>query len=181
MLQRSDEWHKARLGKFTASQIYNLMGVRGLGQMGETYISDVVSEVLTGKDTELPNLYALEWGEQHEPIAKMYYEGATGRTIEEVAFIENPKYKNCGASPDGIVLTDKFGLEIKCPQNQTNHTKHLNLRNQAELKKQMPKYYWQIMFCMLMSNYNKWQFISFHPHFTEHKDLRMFVMNVNKD
>ena len=46
MEQRSEEWHKARKGRFTASHIHKLMGARGLGQTGESYILEVVTQSL---------------------------------------------------------------------------------------------------------------------------------------
>ena len=35
--QRSNEWYNKRLGRFTGSQIHELMGVKGLGLTGEGY------------------------------------------------------------------------------------------------------------------------------------------------
>ena len=35
--QRSSEWFKERWGKFTASSIHKLLGIRGLGETGKTY------------------------------------------------------------------------------------------------------------------------------------------------
>jgi len=48
MEQRTAEWHNARLGKFTASEIHKLMGVKGLGETGKTYAFEKAIEQLYG-------------------------------------------------------------------------------------------------------------------------------------
>ena len=45
--QGSAEWHSLRLGLITGSQVHRLMGVKGLGQTGLTYIDEIISEILT--------------------------------------------------------------------------------------------------------------------------------------
>ena len=53
MLQRSEDWFEARKGRFTASDIHKLLGVRGLGQTGESYIFEkAVEEVFGLEDKE---------------------------------------------------------------------------------------------------------------------------------
>ena len=47
MEQRSDEWYEIRRGKFTASNIHKLMGVKGFGKTGLTYIDEVVADMLS--------------------------------------------------------------------------------------------------------------------------------------
>lgn len=52
MLQRSEDWFEARKGRFTASDIHKLLGVRGLGQTGESYIFEKAVEEVFGLDEE---------------------------------------------------------------------------------------------------------------------------------
>ena len=52
MEQRSDEWYEIRRGKFTASEIHKLMGVKGLGKTGLTYIDDVVADMLSDESDD---------------------------------------------------------------------------------------------------------------------------------
>ena len=47
MEQRSDEWYEIRRGKFTASEIHKLIGVKGLGKTEITYIDEVVADALS--------------------------------------------------------------------------------------------------------------------------------------
>ena len=44
--QGTDEWLSIRKGKFTASEIHKLMGQRGFGDTGMTYILEKVTEEL---------------------------------------------------------------------------------------------------------------------------------------
>jgi uroporphyrinogen-III synthase len=46
------------------------------------------------------------------------------------------------------------------------------------LKKHKKEYYWQIMFSMYLSGFEKWIFISYHPDFLQFKDLRLFSIPV---
>ena len=175
--QGSQEWFDLKNSKFSSSEIESLCKPKGLGVGGLTYIDKKVAEYLTNKHTEI-KVFAMEWGKYHEPIAKLFYENASDVKIQDVAFVENPLYPNCGVSPDGIIFKDRVGFEIKCPETGANHVKHLSIKNQTDLKKINPKYYWQIMFCMLITGFEKWKFISFHPHFILHKDLKMYEVDI---
>ena len=63
MEQRSEEWYEIRRGKFTASNIHKLMGVKGLGKTGLTYIDEVVADMLSdeSEDERFENK-AMRWG-----------------------------------------------------------------------------------------------------------------------
>jgi len=176
--QKSEAWFNLRLGKFTGSEIWKLMGARGLGKQGNTYIHDKFSEILTGKVYNIPDNKYFEHGRYYEPIAKKSYEEAANILFEDIGFIEHPDFENCGASPDGINFEIKTGIEIKCPETQSMHSKHILIENQNDLKKLKPDNYWQIMFLMLICGFEKWKFISYHPDFTKKKDLRLFAIDV---
>ena len=117
--QRSDEWKLNRLGKFTASEIYKLMGVKGLGETGKTYAIEKAIEELYGREEDGFVSKDMERGVHLEPLAFAKF-----HEIMSFKFIES---KNCGffvfgksagASPDGLVGEDAI-LEIKCPRNST--------------------------------------------------------------
>lgn len=117
MLQRSDEWFEARKGRFTASPISKLLGVRGLGKTGEDYIFEKAIEIVYGLDEE-DNLttFDMKRGIELEPLAFRKF-----KDIKELDFIEVqettffPLGNDYGASPDGLVGNDAI-LEIKCPR-----------------------------------------------------------------
>jgi hypothetical protein len=186
MEQRSEEWYNQKLGKFSASDIVRLCGAKGLGQTGLSYIYEKGSEILTGINKDIGDFKSLEWGRMHEPIASEYYEAIhgfeCGELLKEVGFIEYSKYSGC--SPDRIYIGNSKGIEIKCPITTEAHYKHLLIKNQKELKllksgSQTGKYYWQIQKCMLVLDFEVWDFVSFHPHFTGKN--RMKILEVERD
>jgi len=50
--QRSKEWFDQRAGRFTASRISELLGVKGLGLTGEGYAFEMAIEMAVGRDEE---------------------------------------------------------------------------------------------------------------------------------
>ncbi len=117
MLQRSNDWFEARKGRFTASNIHKLLGVRGLGQTGESYIFEKATEEVFGLDEE-DNFtsYDMQRGVELEPLAFRKF-----KEIKELDFYDVKETtffsygKHAGASPDGLV-NDNAILEIKCPR-----------------------------------------------------------------
>lgn len=117
MLQRSEEWFNARKGRFTASRISELMGVKGLGLTGESYCFDLAVEDIFGIDeSEQFTSFDMQRGVMLEPLAFEKF-----KSIKELDFIEVteatffPIGEIAGASPDGLVGNDAI-LEIKCPR-----------------------------------------------------------------
>jgi len=124
MLQRSNDWFDARKGRFTASEIHKLLGVRGLGQTGESYIFEKAVESVFGLDED-NNFTSIDMqrGVTLEPLAFRKF-----KEIKEFEFLEVqettffPYGLDAGASPDGLVGSNAI-LEIKCPRP----TKFFNL------------------------------------------------------
>lgn len=117
--QRSLEWNEQRMGKFTASEIHKLMGVRGLGETGKSYAIDKAIEELYGEVEENFVSYDMERGTELEPLAFAKF-----KELKALEFLEVESCgffnlaKTAGASPDGLVSDDAV-LEIKCPKNST--------------------------------------------------------------
>jgi len=176
--QKSQEWHEIRLGKFTASGISPLCAAKGIGAGGLTYINKKVAEALTGSFERVKETDAMRHGIYYEPLVRAAYSEITGIAFQEVGFVENVKYNNCGCSPDGVNFELKQGIEIKCPDSDHIHVEHLQIKNQEQLKKVCPEYYWQIMTCMMVTELPQWKFISFSPYFLRNKDLRLWVIDV---
>jgi hypothetical protein len=68
-VQRTLEWHQQRLGKFTASEIYKLMGIKALGLTGQSYAFDKAVEELFGEVEDNFVSYDMERGIELEPLA----------------------------------------------------------------------------------------------------------------
>jgi len=117
--QRTPEWHKMRLGKFSASEIHKLLGIKGLGETGKSYCFKKAIEVVFGEDpSERIETFDMKRGIETEPIAFAKF-----KELKEMDFIEVqettffPYNDNAGASPDGLVGKDAV-LEIKCPRSE---------------------------------------------------------------
>lgn len=146
--QRSENWYNERLGRFTASEIHKLLGVKGLGLTGETYCFEKACEIVFGIDEEENFISSdMQRGINLEPIAFRKFQ-----ELKELEFLEVkesyffPFGESAGASPDGLV--DKNGvLEIKCPRSK----KFFRLVAEGE-KAIDSEYYYQMQMQMLCSN-----------------------------
>jgi len=178
--QRSEAWYKLKVGVFSASEAHKLIWASKITEGAMTYIETKVSELYVG-DLQQVDSKAMEWGRLYEPVAKEFYQKAKGVKISEVAFIINDKYENCGVSPDGVNEFIKKGFEIKCPANPVNHLKLIKCNCASDLKKTKKEYYWQIVKSLLVSEFDTWDFISFHPDFLKVNDLRMWTFEITKE
>lgn len=117
--QRSLDWHAQRLGKFTASEIHKLMGIKALGETGKTYAFEKAVESVFGEVEETYISYDMQVGIDTEPLAFAKF-----KELKSLQFIdvESCGFFNlggsAGASPDGLVGKDAV-LEIKCPKAST--------------------------------------------------------------
>jgi putative phage-type endonuclease len=158
-LQRTEEWHMARCGKFTGSRFVDVMARnKKTGEPLKAYhdlIMDVVVERMTGQPNEGPTGYALQWGTDVEPSAREAYELETGNSVYESGFIQHPTYPFAGCSPDGLIDPDG-GLEMKCPKNSRVHLERFQDGLPDEYKP-------QVQGCMWVTGRAWWDFVSFDP------------------
>lgn len=154
ILQRSDEWHEQRKGKFTASEIYKLMGIKALGETGKGYAFDKAVEELFGETEETFISYDMQRGIELEPLAFTKFQ-----ELKEPEFLQVETCgffnfgESAGASPDGLVGEDAI-LEIKCPKPST----FFKLVATNEIKDQ---YLYQMQLQMMATNRNKAYFFNY--------------------
>jgi hypothetical protein len=177
------EWQSARLGKFTASEIHKLMGERGgiKTATAQSYILEKVAEQMTGRTISSVGSVATDWGHEHEPDAREYYEIAFKCEVEKQDPIPAWFTDHAGCTPDGIVTPINHmskGVEIKCPYNSANHLKHMQIKDNMSFKAIAKEYYWQVQMCMLITKLSKWDFVSYDPRFTG--KLRMYVCEIKQ-
>lgn len=157
MEQRSIEWHESRNGKFTASEIHKLMGVRGLGETGKSYAIDKAIEQLFGEMEENFISNDMQRGIDLEPLAFAKFSEIMDLDfilVNTCGFIEI--CENSGASPDGIVGENDI-LEIKCPKSGT----FFKLIADEEINKQ---YFYQMQMQMLATGGQKAYFFNYMVH-----------------
>lgn len=151
--QRSDEWYKVRLGKFTGSDFHTFMGN---SETKKRLLLEKTAEKITGKSEQRElNNPDIQRGIELEDIARTQYELETGLNVVEVGFIEEDEFTGC--SPDGLVGDDGI-IEIKCPKSSV-FLKHI-LEDSIE-----PVYQTQIQFNLMVSQ-RKWcDFIRYNENF----------------
>lgn len=172
MEQRSDEWFKARLGKVTASKLSDVMATTKSGESAyrRTYRHQLVTERLTGKQTEIYINQAMQHGMDTEDEARDFYVFKHA-DVKEVGFVDHPTIDMAGASPDGLVGDDGL-IEIKCRQPQ-NHTETL-------ISHQIPSRYKLQMYWQMACTGRKWcDYVSYCPSFPE--SLKMVVIRLQWD
>jgi putative phage-type endonuclease len=153
-VQRTLDWHNARLGKFTASEIYKLMGIKALGLTGQSYAFDKAVEELFGEVESNFVSYDMERGIELEPLAFAKF-----KELKSFDFIDVTECgffdlgNNAGASPDGLVGEDAI-LEIKCPKANTFFK--LVATNEID-----DKYLYQMQMQMMATNRNKAHFFNY--------------------
>ena len=114
--QLSEQWFAIRNGKFTASKIDSLLGIKGLGKTGETYCFEKAVELIEGEQEEQFTSFDMQRGIEHEPYAYNKFSEIMSLEFKLVSKAEFVLYgENAGASPDGLV-SDNSVLEIKCPK-----------------------------------------------------------------
>ena len=119
--QRTDEWHEARLGRITASRIYDVVAKTAKGaytSKRDDYAFQLAAERLTGLPTRTFTNEAMLHGVETEPLALEFYSEYYGYTVTQAPFIIHRQIAFAGASPDGIV-NDSWLVEIKAPQTNT--------------------------------------------------------------
>jgi exodeoxyribonuclease (lambda-induced) len=154
ILQRSDEWHEQRKGKFTASEIYKLMGIKALGETGKGYAFDKAIEELYGETEETFVSYDMQRGIELEPLAFSKFQELKDPEFLQVETCGFFNFgEDAGSSPDGLVGEDAI-LEIKCPKPST----FFKLVATNEIKDQ---YLYQMQLQMMATNRNKAHFFNY--------------------
>lgn len=173
IIQGSDEWFSARLGKVTASRIADIMAKTktGWGATRKNYEAQLIAERLTGQREETFKSAAMERGNEVEAEARTAYEFFYDAVVSEVGFVDHPNIEMSGASPDGLIRSDGL-VEIKCPNTATHLTTLLGGSIKGSYIKQMQ---WQ----MACTDAQWCDFVSYDPRMPEH--LQMFVQRVHRD
>jgi len=175
LIQGSEEFFKARLGKITASKLSDLMRKTKYGE--STYKTrlrmELAIERLTGKSASDNFMNrAMQHGVEQEPHARKLFEAITGKDVALCGSFDHPEIVNTSASPDGLIRGENAVLELKCPTHIT-HAKNL-------LSDKMPKNYeYQVQWQIACTESDYAYFASYHPDFG--KDLRLKFVKVEKD
>ena len=163
--QNTDAWLDMRAGKVTGSAISTIMANYGkaFGEPAKKLAANLAIERLKGSRIQgdrYSNVH-MEAGHIEEPIARMLYEERTGNTITNGGFFDNG---NTGCSPDGKILFEERGIEIKSVIPATHFA--------TDKRKSFdPAYKWQLLFNIKESGWSQIDYVSYCEQYYKPKQL----------
>lgn len=167
IIQKTDAWYQARLGKLTGSKVADATSTIKTGEAASrrAYRGMLVVERLTGisQGSDLTNNKYVNWGNDAEPIARARFEAEIGCLVTEVGFVDHPTIPMAGCSPDGLLYSDSL-VEFKCPAMGT----HFGYLKADTVPNEYRK---QIMFQLLCTGRHHAYFCSFDPRFDFNNQL----------
>lgn len=167
--QQTKEWFLARRGKITASRLNDLMGVKGLGKMGESYINEILADYWTEIDEDSFLNSDIQRGVDFEAAAIKRYEYEQLTPVIPCGFIAYNEF--FGGSPDGLIGENGL-IEVKCK----NHKNHAAILRSREVPGEHVN---QIQGCLLATGREWCDFVSFNPFFVPEKQI--VIIRVKKD
>lgn len=115
VVQGTDDWHKVRSIRFTASNFSKLFA-KPDSKTYQNLINEVVFSRLTGELEEGYTNFYMQRGNELEAEAIENYELETFNKVHRVGFISQGEWIGC--SPDGLVGKDGM-IQVKCPKATT--------------------------------------------------------------
>jgi hypothetical protein len=166
--QNTDAWFDLRVGKVTTSNFAKFMANYGkaFGDPAKKYAFKLAKEQVTGEKSEEKQFTSADMDAGHtwEPVANDAYQDATFNIVSNGGFCQSSKYENVGGSPDGLILKDNGGIEIKSVIDWTQ-------RNTIKRNSFDPTYKWQILGNIWLCELDYLDFISYGYTYTEGKKL----------
>jgi hypothetical protein len=153
------EWQNARVGKFTASEIWKLFvggksKTEEFGETAKTYIFEKAVEEYCGFKKKFSNK-AMEHGVFNELEGFVAFVNASGLDFELSSSTFFALGDNAGASPDGVLYRgmDIVSVcDIKCPFDPVSF---FSQKDEFMFGNKMPKYYfYQLQMQMLCTGAN---------------------------
>lgn len=147
----SEEWFAGRLGKFTSSMIYTLMGEKPFTTGAMSYIMERVGEDVSGVPAkqEVDN-ESTRWGILYEGDAIKKFGEKMGLTFLVVQKLITAPGSRFGSTPDALWIKKEYGdsyevsnAEIKCYPSYSHFISCILCDTPEQLKKADPKLYWQ--------------------------------------
>lgn len=172
--QGTEEWAMARMGRLTASVFYKAVARQKNGNYyasREEVMADLMAERISMSIMPTFKSPAMQWGIDQEKYARKAYSIAMGVDVQEVGFIQHPRIKYFGASPDGLIY-DAGGLEIKCPHT----SEHIRTIVTGEIK---PEYIGQMYVGGMCTVRPWWDFVSYDPRIGG--ELSLYIQHVEFD
>lgn len=153
--QRSEEWYKIKAGIPSASNFDKIITAKGTQSKSyKKYIYRLAAEAVTGRTKDFYVSKSMQDGIDNEPKARELYSFVMRVDLTTPGFVFNDETRMYGCSPDALVVGQNWGLEVKCPDQDT----------QAEylIEQKLPSiYFHQVQGSMLVTGFERWDFISY--------------------
>jgi len=187
--QGTPEWFAARAGKIGGTGISKVVTSTGKrSTQRKTYLYTLAGEIITGEKASSYSNQYMKNGLLNEEQTRMEFQLEMMKQVEEVAGIINNKYPGVFVSPDGLIIGEKAGLELKSviPATQAKYLDKDVLPTEYKLQVQMS---------LMVSEFERWYFCSHCPgmpiftkvvHRDEEliaaikKEVRLFVKELNE-
>ena len=155
--QGKPEWDNAKIGKPSASvfdKIYTSTGK--ISGQRDALLQKLARERILNRSEKGYKSAAMQNGNDTEADARSYFELITGREVEQVGLCYFDERKDRLCSPDGLMISEKEGLEMKCPELAA-HYKYLKAGVLPT------KYFVQCQSSLYITGFEKWHFLSYYP------------------
>lgn len=169
LVQGSDAWFAARIGRATASQAKRIItAAKGeYSKSAQDYAMELIAECLAPNEPPpFAGNFATDRGNELEPLAIAAFEEYTGLKVQKVGFIsvrlsESSPVDIVGLSPDALLL-DAAGHDYAAGLEAKSPLRHQHVRNAA--CDDMPEdYKQQIHWSLALTELPEWHFWSWHP------------------
>ena len=169
IIQGTPEWMALRVGSVGASSLSKIITTQGKrSTQRQLYLYTLAGEILTGKKAESYSNKYMADGIDNEPQSRMGFQLETMKQVEEVALIFPDGRPGWHCSPDGCVIGEDAGLELKSviPSTQVKYL----------LKNELPtEYLLQCQMSLFVSGWPLWYFCSACP------GLPLLIVEVTRD
>ena len=167
MEQRTAEWHAARVGRVTGSNVGAILGNNPYKTRADV-MREMVREAL-GAEREFTGNVATDYGTNNEVNALNDYRLETLHDVEAIGFV--PLEDWAGVSPDGLIGSDGM-VEFKCPYSLRSADAPVPFKGIEEY----PHYFDQVQFQLFVAQREWCHFFQWAPNGT-----RLEVVRPDKD
>ena len=178
-----EAWQRARLAKFTSSEIHYLTYPTGFTEGSINYIRRKVGEELTGKSSKDEIVTdATIHGLKHEAAAVHKFGLSMGLDFIIVQQLITAPGSRRGGTPDGLIVLRESPdlleyevetIEVKCPPTYDAYIGLFKCQTPLDLKREKREYYWQVLDQMELCGAKRGHFVIYHPDFKagNHKSM----------
>lgn len=164
-----------RIGNFTSSQIYRLMGAP---KPRKTYIAECnyarkLGRSLNSEHSARPTTWGKLCERRAFDILPLEYQ------LTSLDTITHPEYSCWAGSPDGVSETAVY--DIKCPYTLKSFCELNEIKTAFDLREEHPDYFWQLVSNAVLTGKDEAELIIYCPYKSELDAIRMLCNDMPQD